>query len=106
MSTKPPVGTTVPLQLDLDYPHLAALIVDELAARRLVIASPEPDTVIEAEEVRGLLGRGPGRPMSYPTLHKLVSAGKLHAIDGPDRRRLYFSRAEVEFLLAKKSRSR
>ena len=93
---------TIPVTVHIDHALLARLIVEEQKNQGLVIVGPAPDTVMEASEVMAALGRGPGRPMSYPTLQKRIVEGHLHPIPGDDRRRLYFQRSEVEALLGKK----
>lgn len=93
------VATT--LTVDINHRLLAEHLIDVLAERGLVIAPPTPDSLIESDQVRRLLGRAPGRPLSYPSLKGLIEKGELHPAAGPDGRKLYFSRKEVENLLGK-----
>ena len=90
---------TIPVQVDLDYRVLAEHICDVMAERQLFMAGKAPDTLLDANQVRALLGRAPGRPISYATLRKHVAQGHLTPQPGDDRRVLYFRRDEVERMI-------
>lgn len=90
---------TISLSLDIDHDLLSRLIVEQMKAQNLVVVGPPPNILLEAQQVLVLLGRAPGRPMSYPTLQKMVAQGMLTPVPGEDKRKLYFQRAEVERLI-------
>lgn len=93
---------TIPLAIDIDYRVLAEHICDVLEERNLSVTGRPPNTVIDAYQARILLGRAPGRPLSYPSLRKLIQQGHLTTVPGEDRRMMYFMRADVERLMVKK----
>jgi len=91
--------STISLTVDIDHHLLSQLIVEQMKAQNLVVVGPPPNILLEAQQVLALLGRGPGRPMSYHTLQKMVAQGMLTPVPGEDKRKLYFQRAEVERLI-------
>lgn len=86
--------------IDVNHRLLAEQIVEVMAERGFAVLAPVPDTLLDADQVRALLGKN-GRMLSYPTLKKMEQAGRLTPLPGDDGRRVYFSKNQVDKLLGK-----
>jgi hypothetical protein len=98
-------ATSIPIKIEIDYPHLARLIARELRDTAIAETPHYPaGALIEVAEIRQLLGRR-GRPMAPATFQKnFIENGLLTIQPGPNRAKRYVYRHEWEAIFNQSTR--